>query len=350
MSQPEAGVRADALPYAHGGPAASGQIKSEPDDFIVDEILGFEPCGEGEHVFLRIEKRGENTDHVARQLARFAEAPRPAVGYAGMKDRHGRTAQWFSVHLPGKWEPDWTAFNSPTLTVLATLRHNRKLKKGALAGNRFEITVRALRGERERVDEILRRIDREGVPDYFGMQRFGHEGRNLGQVRSMFRGELRVKDRSLQGIYLSAARSFIFNQVLARRVADGTWNRAIPGDVFMFTDSHSFFKDSVTPKIERRIQALEIHPSGPLWGKGASPAGDQALNIETETAAAHALFCEGLARSGMEMARRPLRLVLGDLQWDYPAPGSLRLRFSLPAGAYATAVLREAIRFDHAID
>jgi tRNA pseudouridine13 synthase len=350
MNQPEAGVRADALPYAYGGPAALGQIKSEPDDFIVDEILGFEPCGEGEHVFLRIEKRGENTDYVARQLARFVEAPKQAVSYAGMKDRHGRTAQWFSVHLPGKRELDWTAFNSPTRTVLAALRHNRKLKKGALAGNRFEITVRGLQGDRERVDEILHRIGREGVPDYFGMQRFGHDGRNLAQAQALFRGELRVKDRSLRGIYLSAARSFIFNQVLARRVADGSWNRAIPGDVFMFTGSHSFFKDGVTPEIEERIQTLEIHPSGPLWGKGESHASDQALHIETEMATAHALFCEGLARSGMEMARRPLRLALGDLQWDYPAAGSLRLRFSLPAGAYATAVLREAVRFEQPIE
>jgi len=350
MNQTEAGVRADALPYAYGGPAALGRIKAAPDDFIVDEILGFEPCGEGEHIFFRIEKGGENTDHVARQLARFVEAPKRAVSYAGMKDRHGRTAQWFSVHLPGKREPDWTAFNSPTRTVLAALRHNRKLKKGALAGNRFQITVRGLQGDRERVDEILHRIGREGVPDYFGMQRFGHDGRNLAQAQALFLGELRVKDRSLRGIYLSAARSFIFNQVLARRVADGSWNRAIPGDVFMFTGSHSFFKDAVTPEIEGRVQALEIHPSGPLWGKGESPAEDQALNIETETAAAHALFCEGLARSGMEMARRPLRLALGDLQWDYPAAGSLRLRFSLPAGAYATAVLREAVQFEQPIE
>lgn len=322
----------------------------EPDDFVVDEILGFQPCGEGEHVFLRIEKRGENTDYTARQLAKFAGLPKHAVSYAGMKDRHGKTTQWFSVHLPGKRELDWGAFNSPAVSVLEAVRHNRKLKKGALQGNRFAITVRELEGERERIEEILRRTAAEGVPNYFGPQRFGRSGQNLAQAQAFFTGELKLRDRHLEGIYLSAARSHVFNQILARRVAEGSWNRAIAGDVFMFADSHSFFKDALTPEIERRVAALEIHPSGPLWGKGESAAGDAALAIETETAASHALFCEGLARAGLEMTRRPLRLPVPDLQWDFPEACSLRIRFSLPAGAYATALLREAVAFDAALD
>jgi tRNA pseudouridine13 synthase len=338
------------LPYAYGGPAARGRIKAGLNDFIVDEILGFQPAGEGEHVFLRIEKCGENTDYIARRLAQFARLPKQAVSYAGMKDRHGRTTQWFSVHLPGKEELEWSGFNSPTVTVLTALRHHRKLRKGALAGNRFEISVRELEGEPDRIEALLNRITAQGVPDYFGPQRFGRDGQNLDRVRALFTGELKIKDRNLEGIYLSAARAFIFNQILARRVAEDSWNRAIPGDVFMFAGSHSFFKDALTPQIERRIAALEIHPSGPLWGKGESAAGDQALVLETELAAAHPIFSEGLARSGVEMARRPLRLPVGNLQWDLPDSSSLRLRFGLPAGAYATAVLREFVAFDAAMD
>lgn len=339
-----------APPHAHGGPAVSGRIKLDPEDFIVEEVLGFEPCGEGEHVFLHIEKMGENTDYLARQIAKFAGLTQRDVSYAGMKDRHGRTTQWFSAHIPGKREVDWSGFNSETVSVLAAVRHNRKLKKGALQGNRFDITVRELVGDLGRLEERLAQIKTAGVPHYYGPQRFGREGRNLEQARALFSGELRLRDRHLEGIYLSAARSYLFNQVLARRVGEGTWNRAIPGDVFMFADSHSFFKDELTPEVERRIQALDIHPSGPLWGRGDSPAGEAALAIENGIAAEYSVLCEGLARIGMDLARRPLRLPVPDLQWDFPSENTLRLRFGLPAGAYATAVMREAIAFEQAFD
>ena len=338
------------LPYAHGAPAVRGRIKTEPDDFVVEEILGFQPCGEGEHVFVLIEKCGENTDFVARQLARFAQLPTHAVSYAGMKDRHGRTTQWFSLHLPGKHELDWHAFTSSSIAVRQSIRHNRKLKKGVLAGNRFEITVHYLEGDRNEIEGKLHRLAEEGFPNFFGKQRFGHNGQNIAQAQALFTGQLKIRDRHVKGLYLSAARALIFNQVLAKRVAEGNWNRAVTGDVFMFSDSHSFFKDALTPDIERRIHAQEIHPSGPLWGKGESAASDQALAIEITTAAAHSVLCEGLARAGMDMARRPLRLSVRDLQWDFPITGSLRLRFSLPAGAYATAVLREVVQFDDAIE
>jgi tRNA pseudouridine13 synthase len=334
------------LPYAHGGPVASGQIKLDPEDFVVEEVLGFEPLDEGEHVFLRIEKRGENTDYLARQLAKYAGLSPRDVSYAGLKDRHGRTTQWFSVHLPGKREIDWSGFDSESVTVLAAIRHNRKLKKGALKGNRFEITARELQGDRDALAQRLNQIKTAGVPNYFGPQRFGRDDQNIEKAQAWFEGALKLRDRHLEGLYLSAARALIFNRVLGRRVGDGTWNRAIPGDVFMFGDSHSFFKDALTPEIERRLQALDIHPSAPLWGRGESAASDAALGIESETAAELAVFRDGLVRARVDMARRPLRLPVPDLQWDFPAEDALRLGFSLPAGAYATVVLREAILID----
>lgn len=339
-----------ALPHAGGGPVAAGRIKVQPEDFVVEEILGFEPSGDGEHAFLHIRKRGENTDYIARQLAKFAGLARQAVSYAGMKDRHGVTSQWFSVHLPGKPDPDWSAFDSATVTVLRSQRHHRKLKKGALQGNRFEITVQELRGQTDRIEEKLQQMLRDGVPNFFGPQRFGRDGQNLVQAAALFSGQLKLRDRNLEAIYFSAARSHIFNQVLARRVESGEWNRAVAGDVFMFADSHSFFRDDITPAIESRLAALEIHPSGPLWGRGASAASARALDIEQETAALFPLYCEGLERAGLEMSRRPLRLPLTDLAWDFPSADSLRLRFSLPAGAYATAVLREAVEFEGSVD
>lgn len=338
------------LPYAHGGPAATGQIRQQPEDFIVEEILGFTPTGEGEHVFLQIQKRGENTDYLARQIAKYAELPRMAVSYAGLKDRHAVTTQWFGVHIPGKREVDWSGLESESVKVLQAVRHNRKLKTGALKGNRFTITVRELQGDRAGLEERLAQIKAEGVPNYFGPQRFGRDGNNLAQAEALFKGELKLRDRKLEGIYLSAARSEIFNRVLARRVCDGTWNHALEGDVFMFPDSHSIFRAELGEETLRRVAEQEIHPSGPLWGIGELATSGAALALEKAAAAECPVLCEGLERAKMEPSRRPLRLTVPDLGFAFPDETSLRLSFSLPAGAYATVVLREAVAFAGELD
>jgi tRNA pseudouridine13 synthase len=338
------------LPYAFGGPPSTGKIKIKHEDFIVEEILGFELTGEGEHVFLKIQKRGENTDYLARQIAKYAGLTKMAVSYAGMKDRFGLTMQWFSIHIPGKREVDWGGLESDSVSVLESIRHNRKLKKGALKGNRFEITVREVGGDKKLVEEKLAEVKAAGVPNYFGPQRFGREGNNLVQAEALFKGELRLRDRNLEGIYLSAARSAIFNRVLARRVDAGTWNQAIEGDVFMFTDSNSIFRAELTPETLARITALEIHPSGPLWGKGDPVASSEALGIEQAIAAELPVLSEGLERIGMETSRRPLRLTIADLSWEFGEDSTLRLCFTLTAGAYATVVLREVVNFEGSLD
>ena len=338
------------LPYAFGGPLSTGKIKQQPEDFIVEEILGFELTGEGEHVFLKIQKRGENTDYLARQIAKYAGLPKMAVSYAGMKDRFGLTTQWFSVHIPGKREVDWIGMESESVTVLEAIRHNRKLKKGALKGNRFEITVRELEGDKGLVEEKLAKVKAEGVPNYFGPQRFGREGNNLVQAEALFKGELRLRDRTLEGIYLSAARSEIFNRVLASRVEAGTWNQAIEGDVFMFADSNSIFRAELNSETLARVSALDIHPSGPLWGKGELASTGAALAIEQAIALELQVFSAGLERIGMETSRRPLRLPVSDLNWEFCEDNALRLCFTLSSGAYATVVLREVVNFEGSLD
>ena len=338
------------LPYAFGGPPSTGKIKAKPEDFIVEEILGFELTGEGEHVFLKIQKRGENTDYLARQIAKYAGLPKMAVSYAGMKDRFGLTTQWFSAHIPGKREVDWNGLNSESVTALESIQHNRKLKKGALQGNRFQLMVREMVGDKGLIEEKLERVKTEGVPNYFGPQRFGREGNNLVLAEALFNGELRLRDRTLEGIYLSAARSEIFNRLLARRVEAGTWNQAIEGDVFMFADSNSIFRAELDPETLARIAALDIHPSGPLWGKGELATTGGALAIEQAIALELPVFSAGLERIGMETSRRPLRLPVPDLSWAFCEDNALRLCFTLPAGAYATVVLREVVSFDGSID
>ncbi len=338
------------LPHALGGPLGSGTIKLTPEDFVVEEILGFELSGEGEHVFLRIEKCGENTDYLARQLARFSGTAVRNVSYAGLKDRHGRTIQWFSIQLPGQAGPDWTAFATDTVRVLEVTRNARKLRKGAASSNRFELTVRDLTAPADALETRLSDLAQRGVPNYFGPQRFGHDGQNIEQARALFAEPHRRLDPHKRGLYLSAARSEIFNQILAERVRTGDWDQAIAGDVFMFPDSRSFFKpDAIAEDILQRLNDRTIHPSGVLWGRETSTASGEALHIENRAAARLPDLTEGLAASDMETARRPLRLCPIDLKWQFSGPATLQLQFSLPAGAYATTVLRELVdmnRFD----
>jgi len=334
-----------ALPHAYGPPPSTGTLKASPEDFCVDERLSFTPNGEGEHVLVRIEKIGENTEYVARQLARFAGVPAAAVAYAGLKDRHGRTSQWFCVSLPGRPEPDWPAFETPTLRLLEVTRNQRKLRRGAIAGNGFHITVRSLTGDREALAERLSRVAAQGVPNYFGPQRFGHDGANIGAALEMFQGtDPRRMPRHRRSLYLSAARSHLFNRMLAERVAAGSWNRAIPGDVFMFSSGHSVFRgDAANPDIVERIERGEIHPAGTLWGEGDRLASEQALAVEDQALLDCEAFRTGLEQAGLRAATRPLRVRPVDLEWEFEQGDSLIVRFTLPSGAYATSVLREIV-------
>lgn len=329
-------------PYAFGGPSGTGKIRTSPEDFIVDELLPFEPSGDGEHVFLLIRKTGENTEYVARQLARFAGVRQRDVSYAGMKDRHAVTTQWFSVWLPGKEDPDWSGIASETIEILEAKRHARKLKKGVLSGNRFELLIRDWQGDRVRLDDQLNRIKSNGVPNYFGEQRFGREGQNVVNALAMFDGA-KVK-REQRGIYYSAVRAFLFNHVLAERVERGDWNKPIAGDAMVFDRAHGFFKtDRIDETIEKRTEAGEIHSTGVLWGNGVSDVSGETAMLEQAVIDRFERLANGLIEAGLESARRALRFNVPDLHWQFEGDDRLKLVFTLPAGSFATALLREII-------
>jgi tRNA pseudouridine13 synthase len=334
----------DTLSYAYGVPPVSGVLRAQPDDFFVDEMLGFEPDGEGEHVLLQIEKRNTNTQWLADQLARFAGIPKRDVSYAGLKDRNAVTRQWFSLGLAGAAEPDWANLNIDNICLLQHARHRRKLRRGTLQGNRFQLLIRDLRGDLAALETRLQCIAQQGVPNYFGEQRFGHHGANLQQAVAMFQGK-RIKDRHKRSLYLSAARSYIFNELLSQRVAAGDWNRAISGDVMLLAGTNSYFvPEANDAAIQQRLASFDIHPSGCLWGKGESPAQAEAAELERTLAEAHPVLCRGLEQAGLKQERRALRLPVAELHWELDAPKQLlELRFFLPAGAYATTVLRELV-------
>ncbi len=316
-----------------------------PEDFQVREELGFTLDGGGEHLWLWVRKRDANTDWVARRLAERAGVPAAAVGYAGLKDRRAVTEQWFSIHLPGRPEPDWTAGDAPGFSVLTAIRHSRKLRRGALGGNAFRVVVRELDGDPDELMERLTCVATTGAPNYFGEQRFGHEDGNLERAAAMLRGEENVRDRHRRGLYLSAARAALFNAVLARRVADRTWNQPLPGEVLMLAGSHSIFTATEPDDtLRRRVAEFDLHPTGPLWGAGELRSGGPVRDLEETVAATLPVFRDGLAAEGLRQERRALRLAVRDATLEFPDARTAILDFRLPAGAYATTVLRELVR------
>jgi len=333
------------LAYGYGQPELSGVIRTHFSDFKVDEKFAFEATGEGEHALLHIKKQNTNTDWLSRQIARLAGVRKVDVSYAGLKDRNAITTQWFSVWLPGKPDPDWTQLNSENVEVLETVRHNRKLRRGSLRGNQFTLNVRDVEGDVSDLKQKMDTIAEDGVPNYFGEQRFGIEGRNLEKAESMFAGK-REKDRFKRSIYLSAARSAMFNDVLSQRVKMANWATGMPGDVMLLDNSHSYFLAmDIDDEIVQRLKHHDIHPSGPLWGRGELLSKGEVAELESLLVNKFEIFDRGLKNARLDQERRSLRLSVDDLQWYFDEENKLlELSFFLPAGGYATAVLREIIK------
>lgn len=330
------------LPRAHGAPALSAAIRVRDEDFLVEELPGFEASGVGEHLLLTVEKRGMNTAFAARTIAQWAGVPESAIGHAGLKDRHAVARQRFSVWLPKKIAPAIAALQSDDLRVLDHAWHARKLPRGALAGNRFVLALRGVEGDHARIESRLQAIVVRGVPNYFGEQRFGHDAGNLRKALAMFDGR-RVR-REERALLLSAARSELFNRVLAARVGAGNWDAALDGEVWMLDGSRSVFgPEPLTPELAARLAAFDVHPTGPLWGQGEPRCAGAARALELDALqdpTAERLRA-GLERAGLKQERRALRLRPEGLCWRWLEADALELGFSLPAGCYATVVLAE---------
>ncbi|MNZ37357.1 tRNA pseudouridine synthase D [compost metagenome] len=253
------------------------------------------------------------------------------------------TRQWFSVQLPGKADPDLTAAENDTLKILKTARHKRKLQRGAHSANGFTLRLTQFAGDKAALEERLQLIAKQGIPNYFGAQRFGHDGGNVVDARAWAARKALPEQRNVRSRLLSTARSFLFNQVLAARVADGTWQRAQVGDLLAFTDSRSFFPAGEAECSDPRLAILDLHPTGPQWGEGDSPAMGVVHELEQAIAEREADLRDWLINAGMSHERRILRLPIGGLTWHYPEPDILQLEFVLPAGCFATVLVRELV-------
>ena len=334
----------------------SAKLKSRIDDFIVEEQISIDFTGEGEHCWLYIRKRGCNTDWVAQQLANYCNVKKMAISYAGLKDRHAVTSQWFSVQLPGKPTPDWSEFeagfvsdvDAENIQVLQCYRHNRKLQRGALKSNTFNITLRELSNISEESFASLQhrcdQIAKMGVPNYFGPQRFGRHYNNLDQATKLFSNPRYKLPKSKRSIYLSAARSWLFNCILSERINLGVWNKRLPGDVFMLDGKSACFKDSANEievnELRQRLDNNEIHPTAVLWGEGDTMVATQAKDLESRIIEQFPVYRDGLVSARLKAMRRACRVVPGQFN-SWRQEDDFVVKFSLPAGSYATVVLAE---------
>lgn len=323
----------------------SGDLRSRHEDFQVDEIPDFTPSGEGEHVCLKIRKTGQNTEWVGKQLADIAGIARRDVSYAGLKDRHAVTTQWYSVWLPGKDAPKWSEHLPDSIEVLEEARHNRKVRIGTLKGNRFKLVLRNCQGDRQQLENTLANIRQHGVPNYFGPQRFGHEFHNIDRALSWFSGDIKPKARHQKNMYVSAARSLIFNHCLSARVDAGTWDQPVEGDVYQLEGTKSCFYEPLDTTLAQRMAAYDLHPTGPMWGKGELMSHGSVRDLEQQIAGNETVLSQGLERQGLRQERRSLRMMVKDLEHEWNSDHYLMLSFNLPPGSYATSVLRELGEF-----
>ncbi|HLT63072.1 MAG TPA: tRNA pseudouridine(13) synthase TruD [Pseudohongiella sp.] len=332
----------------------AADFKQESADFCVDEELGFECSGEGEHVWVLVRKTGINTVEAARRLARAAAVDMRNVSWSGLKDKHGICRQWISLQMPDKETPSFEAALSDELQIEQIQRNHRKLRRGNHRSNRFVIRLRNLRwldssntsDISAALEQQLQRISAEGVPNYFGEQRFGND--NISKVTAWFGQQYRPRNPVEKGLLLSAARSLIFNAVLSERVAIGNWNQYLSGDVMNLDGSGSVFvPEALDETLAQRLQQMDIHPTGPLWGRGDSRVTADVLELENRIVSGFAVLADGLVRHGVEAARRSLRLPVQALHYRLSdSRPDLELTFSLPAGSFATAVLHELIEYN----
>ncbi|SUB23652.1 tRNA pseudouridine synthase D [Avibacterium avium] len=329
------------LAFLQSQPSQQARLKAECADFIVKEELGYEMAGEGEFVALYVRKTDANTLFVGEKLAEFAGVPARNMSYAGLKDRKAVTEQWFCLHMAGQPTPDFSQFQLEGVEILNVTRHNRKIRTGSLDGNHFEILLRDAK-ETEDLKVRLEKLKNFGFPNYFTEQRFGRDGHNLTQAMRWAQGEIKVKDRKKRSFYLSAARSEIFNLVVSDRIQAQLTQQILLGDIVQLNGSHSWFQideNEDLNALKERLENQDILLTAPLVGESIQPTNPREMAIVQQ----HQDILNLMQKERMKPSRRPLLMQAQHLHWEF-LPEGLKLAFYLPAGSYATALVRELVQ------
>jgi len=325
-------------------PPVGGRVGPEPEDFLVDELPAYAASGKGEHQYLQVQKRLLTTPELVRRLAKATGVNERDVGYAGLKDKYAVTTQWLSLATKAALTPELALGEG--VKILAVTRHDNKLRTGHLLGNRFTITLVGVHENAlELAGPIVAGLRERGLPNYFGAQRFGHAGRNLPDALSWLARGGRGRGRFEQKLFPSVVQSELFNRYLSARLALDA-RQLLAGEVVRLKGAGAMFRVDDVAKEQPRLTARDLHLTGPMIGPKMRPASDDALALEQRLTAELGLDEAMLSALGREApgTRRDLFAPLPDLQIEAvagrPEP-ALRLSFTLPAGGYATEVLRQ---------
>ncbi|MGR5353803.1 tRNA pseudouridine(13) synthase TruD [Vibrio sp. DNB22_19_2] len=331
------------LAFLTGKPVASAKIKAQPEHFQVREDLGFAFTGEGEHLMVRIRKTGENTSFVANELAKACGVKSKDVSWAGLKDRHAVTEQWLSVHLPKGETPDFTEFLAqyPSIEILATDRHNKKLRPGDLVGNEFAVTLSDVSDVAD-VEQRLEKVKQVGVPNYFGSQRFGSDGNNLVEARRWGRENVRTRNQNKRSMYLSAARSWIFNRIVSARLEKGLFDQFIEGDIAQTETGIQVVDASNLVELQAQFEQGGVSITAALAGDNDLPTQAQAQALEQPFLDDEPDLMKLICGNRMRHDRRDIALKPKDLAWTVDG-NNITLTFSLDAGSFATSIVRELV-------
>jgi tRNA pseudouridine13 synthase len=334
-------------------PGIGGKIKTVPEDFEVEEIPAYQPSGQGEHLYLWVEKRSMGAEYFVRQVARRLEVTPGEVGTAGLKDRHAVTRQMVSV--PAAAEERLGRLEGDGIRLLCVSRHGNKLRPGHLYGNRFRVFLRGTAPwAAERLSPPLERLRREGWANYYGPQRFGRDGETVRLGLAMLGspeagGPGRLRNPFLRKLALSAAQAAVYNHYLARRVTDGLLRRVLAGDVMAKWPFGGLFVAEDVAREQARLDARETVPAGPVVGRKTFPAAGEPAAREATALADSGIVPAALHRFGKLMTgtRRHNLVYADDLAGSVELEG-VQLTFTLPAGSYATVLLREITKSDPA--
>jgi tRNA pseudouridine13 synthase len=333
-------------------PGIGGRIKVEPEDFEVEELPAYEPCGSGPFLFLWIEKRDMGAEYFTRQIAHRLGIPVGEVGTAGLKDRRAVTRQMVSV--PASVEERLGQLEGDGLRLLSVNRHTNKLRPGHLHGNRFRILIRNPAPEAQTLlGPLLTRLNASGLPNFYGPQRFGRDGETVLLGLALLRGEPapispttgrkpNLRSPFLRKLALSAAQSALFNHYLGCRVIDGLLRMVLVGDVMAKWPFGGLFVAADAPTEQARFDLRETVHAGPIFGRKTFPAAADAAARELTVLGDAQLTQEAFRGFGklLQGTRRHNLVYFQDLGAQVE-PAGVRLQVTLPAGTYASVLLRE---------